>query len=211
MGNIADLLKIPVKEIPLKEGLEREFDRVADVLLNKVVLHVGADTFLIREIEFYLYADNHKDVYCHQHDRQKMFLSCYFHRFKDPLKYKNLKHKGFDITLGGKDFCGEDCYCGVLIRAIKEQTNNPAIKPIEGPTKVTEAVMGSLEKVGSSIEKLYEQDKFLLDENASIHLSLNCSENTQCVIRKAPRKNLCRKDKDANCYFICAKYNYFCS
>ncbi|MGP1561298.1 MAG: hypothetical protein ACTTIC_04330 [Helicobacteraceae bacterium] len=207
MDNIADLLKIPVKEIPSKEGFEREFDRVADVLLNKVVLHAGADTFLIKEIEFYLYADNHKDVYCHQHDRQKMFLSCYFHRFKDPLKYKNLKCKGFDITLGDDDF-----HCGVLIRAIKnEQTN----KLVEGPAKVTEAIMSSLEKVGASIEelykqeKLYEQDKLILNEKTAL-IHLGSSTKTPCDPKKTPRKNLKYKEEYDDCEFLCTKYNYSC-
>ena len=70
-----------------KEEFIKEFDRIAEIILNRTELLTIKDTFLIREIEFYYYSQAHTDIYCHKHERQGRNARFYFHRYTNPKSY----------------------------------------------------------------------------------------------------------------------------
>lgn len=44
------------------DGYQKVFDDIAKILLNKVAICKGEKIFYIKDIEFYLYENNHRDI-----------------------------------------------------------------------------------------------------------------------------------------------------
>jgi len=88
------------------------FGYIADQILNHTELEIYGSLYRIKELEFYLYNDEHKDKYVHCHLDQNQYGKWYFH--KRGKSYKSGTYKGLDLTLGH-----DDTFCGVLIRGIE--------------------------------------------------------------------------------------------
>lgn len=184
----------------LKKGKHQvEFDRIAKKLLNTCELRTPENAYLIREIEFYYYSDNHTDYYCHKNSEQLNNSTFYFHRFKDPEKYLRLKQKGIDITFGNQSCCE---YGGILIRAI-QNINSGNI--FTGIGKLTNHIIG---EIGGpkEIQKLYNSGD-VFKKSSNLHLF--CSDNNQLKIFKKCRQGLNHKPKDTDKFYLNATYNYF--
>lgn len=88
-------------------NIDASFKRIADRLMNQMVLCVKDQRFRIAEIEFYVDSEKHDDKYTHGHELQKNLGLWYFHG------------SGLDITCGNKDMFG-----GILIRAMENTVSN---------------------------------------------------------------------------------------
>ncbi|MBX7242994.1 MAG: hypothetical protein K1X92_14725 [Bacteroidia bacterium] len=110
-------------------SIKEELRRIADFFLNSSLFYIENEAFRITELECYFYSDAHPDSYTHRNPRQALNGLWYFHRLKNPEKYRNLKQKGLDITIGN---IGTASFGGILIRKISrfpegESYNGPAL------------------------------------------------------------------------------------
>jgi len=110
-----------IETIPL---FAKNFDVIADKLLNGVEFVINGKRHRFCEIEFYLCGGIHQDLFTH---RDKQQLTCgqwYFH--KNGNRYRSGNYKGLDLTFA-KD---NNCYGGILIRAIEDLSDS---KLYDGP------------------------------------------------------------------------------
>lgn len=126
-------------EINLKikpEALEKDFDRIANDLMNNWVLAVNETHYRLTEIEFYcksVLSDGPiNDPYTHGHAEQLKSNTWYFHG------------SGLDLTFGTPDYYG-----GILIRGLQRIKDE---KHISGP-------LNSITEIFSSFENC-EKKKF---------------------------------------------------
>ena len=182
-----------------KEKYSLQFDLIAKKILNESLLITPTDEYIIREIEFYYFSENHTDYYCHRNERQKTNSKLYFHRFKNPDKYIHLKQKGIDLTIGN----GLDTYGGTLIRAIQ---NNLSNEIITGIGKITNKIITDI-KGADKIIDIYENDQSIFDQSSIIHLTK--TENNKLDIFKKPRIGINLKKDDTDRFFHQVNYNYF--
>jgi hypothetical protein len=111
-------------------NIEKEFERIAYLLLNEWILTMENSRYRITEIEFYYKSDTHNDDYTFAHELQKKIGHWYFH------------DNGADITFGDGNYYG-----GIFIRAIY---NLDTKKYIYGPVSVLTELFRSLESVYKS-------------------------------------------------------------
>jgi hypothetical protein len=188
-----------IKDYNNRRDYEFEFDRIAKVILNNFELRTLKSTYIISEIEFYYYSRNHTDYYCHKNLRQLLNSRFYFHRFKDPDKYSNLKQKGTDITIGDNN----NTFGGILIRAIQDKESAEFYTGIGNITnRIIEEIGGT-----SEIQKLYDSDISVF--NNSTNLYLQNSINNGLKIFKKKRQGLNHDTIDSDKFYINAPYNYF--
>jgi 3-methyladenine DNA glycosylase Mpg len=109
-----------------------EFDTLADILLNKTLLHAGKELFRLCEIEFYYFGLGHTDEYTHCSTEQAQLCKFYFHKHKTGT-YKSGTFKGLDITMGR-----DGTYFGILIRSIQ---NIKTAEFTEGPCRVVDKIL----------------------------------------------------------------------
>lgn len=109
-----------------------DFETIADIILNKLVLNVGNKKFRICEIEMYFKNNEHPDKYVHSNSDQKSYGKFYFHKYWNGT-FKSGTWKGLDIVLGNKDK-----YFGVLIRSIMDLDTNEFI---EGPCRTVNKIL----------------------------------------------------------------------
>ncbi len=176
-----------------------EFDRIAKLLLNRCIFQTPKESYLIREIEFYYSSGDHTDHYCHENPRQLTNSRLYFHRFNNPEKYKKLRRKGIDITIGDDS----NVYGGILIRTLQ---NIKTKEVISGIGKITNEI---IDEIGGAeiITTIYENDNSILDQNSILRLLE--TENNNLTIYKKQRIGLNRKESDSDGFYHSAKYNYF--
>jgi hypothetical protein len=110
------------------ETLDRDFERIANDLMNCWALAVNETHYRLTEIEFYcksvLPDGPIKDPYTHGHSEQLKSGTWYFHG------------SGLDLTFGTEDFYG-----GILIRGIQRLIDR---KHITGPLNSITEIMSSL-------------------------------------------------------------------
>lgn len=56
------LTKDSLKEKIIRSGYQKAFDEIAEILLKQVAICKGEKIFYIKDIEFYLYENNHRDI-----------------------------------------------------------------------------------------------------------------------------------------------------
>ena len=122
----------------------------------------------------------------------------YFHRYKDPEKYINLKRKGLDITFGNN----KGIYGGILIRTLQ---NKKSGEIFQGIGNITTLIINDIGGT-SEIKKLYESDKDVFDKNSKLFLS--ASEDNELKIYMKHRQGLNINPKDFDKFYIDSKYNY---
>jgi len=190
---------LTINEHNKREDYQFDFDKIAKVLLNQKELIAKENSYRIREIEFYYYSDNHTDFYCHKNDRQKNNNRLYFHRFKDPEKYKRLKQKGIDITIGN----GSSIFGGILIRAIENIKTNEIITGIGTLTNQI------IKEIGGTfvIQDIYDSNKSIFDSSAQIFLK-SAPDNGFSIFKKH-RQGINLKKEDLGSFYLDSKYNYF--
>ena len=112
------------------ENLEKHFNRIAGLLMNRIVLIVNKNRYRLTEIEFYYYSTGyHEDPYIHRNKLQLLAGQWYFHG------------SGLDITFGD----GTN-YGGILIRGIKLINRDKPVF-IDGPLNVVQEIFSAFGNV----------------------------------------------------------------
>lgn len=128
-------------------GYQKVFDDIAKILLNKVAIRKGKKIFYIKDIEFYLYENNHRDIVTYP--RICKAGQWFFHpsgidiSFESSVDVKSNDYELFQPILNEDAFFG-----GVLIRAIYPADKAPsdACKyNLDGPHKVEWALFDSFD------------------------------------------------------------------
>lgn len=109
------------------------FNQIANLLLNSTILHVKGKSYRLCEIEFYYCGSEHKDLYTHSSDEQKMHGRFYFHRYRNGT-YKSGTYKGLDITLSPSDSTS----FGILIRSVQDRETGEVT---EGPCRTVNLIL----------------------------------------------------------------------
>lgn len=132
------LTKDSLRNEILQNGYQKTFDKIAEILLNKVAIRKGEKIFYIKDIEFYLYENNHRDIVTYP--RICKAGQWFFHpsgidiSFESSVDVKSNDYELFQPILREDAFFG-----GVLIRAIYPADKAPsdACKyNLDGPHKV---------------------------------------------------------------------------
>lgn len=132
------LTKDSLKEKIIRSGYQDAFKEIAEILLNKVAIRKGEKIFYIKDIEFYLYENNHRDIVTYP--RICKAGQWFFHpsgidiSFESSVDVKSNDYELFQPILRDDAFFG-----GVLIRAIYPADKAPsdAYKyNLDGPHKV---------------------------------------------------------------------------
>lgn len=128
-------------------GYQKVFDDIAEILLNKVAICKGEKIFYIKDIEFYLYENNHRDIVTYP--RICKAGQWFFHpsgidiSFESSVEVNSNDYELFQPILREDAFFG-----GVLIRAIYPADKAPsdACKyNLDGPHKVEWALFDSFD------------------------------------------------------------------
>lgn len=122
----------------VKGDYAAKFREIAEVLLKKVAIRKGDKTYYIRDIEFYLYADNHRDIITYP--RVCKAGQWFFHSSGVDISFESYV-KTIDDEYGlFRPVLGEDAFFGgVLIRQLYPAGKAPgdAVKcRLDGPHKV---------------------------------------------------------------------------
>lgn len=132
------LTKDSLRNEILQNGYQKTFDKIAEILLNKVAIRKGEKIFYIKDIEFYLYENNHRDIVTYP--RICKAGQWFFHpsgidiSFESSVDVKSNDYELFQPILRDDAFFG-----GVLIRAIfpADKAPSDACKyNLDGPHKV---------------------------------------------------------------------------
>lgn len=132
------LTKDSLKEKIIQSGYQDAFDEIAEILLKQVAICKGKKIFYIKDIEFYLYENNHRDIITYP--RICKAGQWFFHpsgidiSFESSVDVKSNDYELFQPILNEDAFFG-----GVLIRAIYPADKAPsdACKyNLDGPHKV---------------------------------------------------------------------------
>ena len=109
------------------ESLEKHFNKIAGLLMNRIVLIVNEKQYRFTELEFYFYSPGfHEDPYIHEHKLQLETGHWYFHP------------SGLDITFGDGINHG-----GILIRGMRRIYAEKGFF-ISGPLKVVHEIFLSM-------------------------------------------------------------------
>lgn len=137
----SSLLKI-VNETSDAMQLEKDFHKVATLLLLQSNLMVAGKAYQFLDIEFYFYNEKiHPDPYSHSFQyassvrkKQSVTGSWYFHRFTGIETYTHTR-RGLDITYGDGE---KERYGGILIRGVKNLQDG---RVISGPSRVVAEIL----------------------------------------------------------------------
>ncbi|WP_321426682.1 hypothetical protein [uncultured Bacteroides sp.] len=115
-----------LSEVKEAKDLQKYFEEVADILLNKGKLVINKTEYRLTEIEFYYRDENkHNDTFTHCDKEQLKNGTWYFHA------------SGIDITFGKGE---NEIYGGILLRAITLASNTDEKKnqqnDVYGPLKL---------------------------------------------------------------------------
>lgn len=141
------LTKDSLRNEILQNGYQKTFYEIAKILLNKVAIRKGEKIFYIKDIEFYLYENNHRDIVTYP--RICKAGQWFFHpsgidiSFESSVDVKSNDYELFQPILRDDAFFG-----GVLIRAIYPADKAPsdACKyNLDGPHKVEWALFDSFD------------------------------------------------------------------
>lgn len=128
-------------------GYQKVFDDIAEILLNKVAIRKGEKIFYIKDIEFYLYEKNHRDIITYP--RICKAGQWFFHPSGIDISFESsvdVKSNDFELF---QPILREDAFFGgVLIRAIYPADKAPsdACKyNLDGPHKVEWALFDSFD------------------------------------------------------------------
>jgi len=129
---------------------QKEFQSIADTLMNSTILMIGGKEHRMAELEVYLKDEAHFDTFTHADESQKVNGQWYFHKMGKG--YKGGSYKGLDITFSKRG------YSGILIRALLDIATQ---KYIEGPSLVVDHIL-SLTKA-EDILALTKKENFSWD------------------------------------------------
>lgn len=211
------LTKESLKERMLQSGYQKAFDEIAEILLKQVAIRKGEKIFYIKDIEFYLYENNHRDIITYP--RICKAGQWFFHSsgvdisFESSVNVKSNDYKLFQPILDEGAFFG-----GVLIRAIYPADKVPSDAHkynLDGPHKVVWALFDSFDafNVITDFPHLIvcEHETGLINKGARINLkSKDYREKVKSILTSYYKKCLISEEKLINVYndFVEREYRY---
>jgi hypothetical protein len=108
--------------------IEKQFGKVANILLNEFILVVSGNPYRLFEIEFYYHSPVHPDPFVHRHPQQLTRGRWYFHK-KGDIALSGI-YRGVDLSFGDET---TKIYGGILIRGIVNPENQKDY--VYGPAK----------------------------------------------------------------------------
>lgn len=175
------LTKDSLRNEILQNGYQKTFDKIAEILLNKVAIRKGEKIFYIKDIEFYLYENNHRDIVTYP--RICKAGQWFFHPSGIDISFESsvdVKSNDFELF---QPILREDAFFGgVLIRAIYPADKVPSDAHkynLDGPHKVEWALFDSF-------------DAF--NEVTDFPHLIECEHNIEYITKV--RKNLKPKEND---------------
>lgn len=122
------------------------FDEIADTLMNYYSVKTIKGNFRITELEFYIYAPGHEDIYTNIHDCN---IGSGYWEFVAQIDEKELdktRFKGIHINLGnGNEICGGILVCGLV------KLGDPKLKS-EGAKDTVELILNHINDDYKSFE-----------------------------------------------------------
>ena len=158
-----------------------KFTKLTNELLDNVRLVINKKEYKLREIELYLYTDDHPDIYTHRDIDQKTPGGWYFH--KKGNTYKGGTYKGLDITFGYKNKLS---YGGILIRAISN--DNIILGPCKSVDKILEET--KFDKIQDLVTNLISLND--VSKESLLYIKYD-NNNNNLPIYKSPRVGLSYK------------------
>lgn len=132
------ILNISNPKLYKNKKYNKIFDRLADILLNYVIININEKKFRLNEMEIYFNNNDHPDPFVHCNEDQKKKYIFYFHKTSNTNDtYKSGTFKGLDITFGEENEKFIQ-YGGILIRSIVDTKNKQII---DGPCNVVNYIL----------------------------------------------------------------------
>ena len=166
------------------------FREIAELLINRTILHVAGRPYHVTELEIYFHGLQHLDPFTHGDAMQKQLGSWYFHRAG--TRYRSGTYKGLDIAFGHSDAFG-----GILVRGI-ESLAEPATL-VDGPCKVVDHILAAT--ASPSIDALVSRFDVAIEDPARgspLHLTLDASPRHARPIYATPRIGLTLKKENTS-------------
>lgn len=160
---------------------DEKFSFIANNLIQCMYLNISGVKYSFIEVEFYLYTDDHKDIYTHRDADQAIPENWYFHKSHGG-SYKGGTYKGLDITFG---YSKKKSYGGILIRGIKDMKTNSIIS---GPCNVVNFILTRTNS--SDIPNLIDKLKGNVFNKDNIFYLDKLSPNLKVAIYNGPRVGL---------------------
>lgn len=189
-------------------GYQKVFDDIAKILLNKVAIRKGKKIFYIKDIEFYLYENNHRDIVTYP--RICKAGQWFFHpsgidiSLESSVEVNSNDYELFQPILNEDAFFG-----GVLIRAIYPADKAPsdACKyNLDGPHKVEWALFDSFDAFNevTDFPHLIECEH-KIEYITKVRKNLKLKENDYCkkietILNSYYENRLISKDEWINVY-----------
>lgn len=145
-----------------KNNVQKAISEMATYVLDNYCLHVGDKKYWFTEIEFYYYAENHKDPFCKRNPLKPQDTKCaeidsnklFFH------------YSGIDISFDNTEKNKtKHQYGGILIRGIKSQDRKV---DISGPLKVLFYLLNETQQSDGCSLKLCTEVSPFREENKAI-------------------------------------------
>lgn len=132
------LTKDSLKEKIIQSGYQDAFDEIAEILLKQVAICKGEKIFYIKDIEFYLYENSHRDIVTYP--RICKAGQWFFHPSGIDISFESsVEVTSNDYELFQPILCEDAFFGGVLIRAIYPADKAPSDARkynLDGPHKV---------------------------------------------------------------------------
>lgn len=138
------------------DEIKKRFDEIAKELFNNFAIETDGVFYTFKEIEFYFYNSNHKDIITHPRDSKPMqFYVNDFGgidiNFESKIGEKKIKGDGYFPIITRKFILNDEAYFGgVLIRQLKRLGDNSEL--LNGPWKCADL----FRKLGEKLPVLVE-------------------------------------------------------
>jgi hypothetical protein len=179
------------------------FQELASKFINEYDLMINKKRHSLVEIEFYLYSDEHPDIFCHKSAMQQEHNKWYFHKSGQSAtsKYKGGTYKGLDIALGN-----DEDYFGILIRSIQYKDEDL----VNGPCNCVDHILKLCDK--ESVYELVESINLDIYKKDMLYLKPKKSKKSLFtnIIYTGPRVGLTLK-KSGTKKYIFKPYRYLTS
>ena len=198
-------------------GYQKVFDDIAKILLNKVAIRKGKKIFYIKDIEFYLYENNHRDIVTYP--RICKAGQWFFHPSGIDISFESsvdVKSNDFELF---QPILREDAFFGgVLIRAIYPADKAPSDAGkynLDGPHKVEWALFDSFDAFNkvTDFPHMIECEHKIEPIKKDVRKNLKLKENDyrkkiETILNSYYENRLISKDEWINVYKCFEKKRY---
>lgn len=189
--DIKDLIE--ERSILTQFAIEDWFKSIAEELLLGSTLIVQDVQYKFAEVEFYMYCDIHRDLFCRRSPGQLDVAKWHFHRKGN--SYREGNYRGLDIAFGN------NVYGGILVRSLTRHSDGVLF---EGPCVVVNEILSKFQV--KSVFELTSLSKYN-DDIFQGAMQIVSRERSSETVHRCGRAGLISKGK-AYLPFVAAPYRY---